>query len=862
MADVKFSTAPVHGSVDATSRPILLKNISGTLTLVTSTFADIINSTEVKALLTDIAEDVVADVTTSDIAYSADSRTLTAVLADLYSRVGVIVDPDPDPVTDLVTEGFDNAIDDAPVSTDSTTADSHTGSDTLSHSSLFSDGSGLSLRVFGTDAETLRWENPTHTTHYGKWYYKHASTPSETAWLLYVYAANGTTVAYRVGVTSAGRVVIQNGTAGSSDETNFVLEPGKIYKLDNTAAGSGVAKVAIFNESNINGTSEVGAADVIQVTPLAASSFSDEELGLINILSGGGTTIPANLTDEGFNGTNGVVIDHTNTSADASFGVANATLKFNTSYNKEGTSSMRVNGTGYQLLQFNNASMNRYRASCYLNFVTAPGTNRSIFCQVRNGANTGYAFQMGIDTAGKLFIRNSTDGSGNKLATAATAFTTATAYRVEVDATGAGTLVAYIYRGATGGGIDSADIWQTVTMTDALTASNFANEELGQAALVATAADYSIDRWKSSNSGMPSPVGGGAGAPFEGFIERYRSSATSMPTNANIVIDTTPGNVNALLEPASGCWWGATAGPPTNQGGTTAEGLAIWEGFADREPDILRFYHSNAFTGPTSAQRALLERAGKPRAIGFWSWKIDTGLNMRQIANGGADARLNAFCTGMKQYPYKAFISLYHEQDNNDNEATTGNSFADYVAMWQHCVTYIRAQNVTNCVFVWNQTGWSGQAGTNGADYNAMYPGDAYVDWIASNPYYDAVVRVTFKDLVDENFAGTSGWNGFYTWATTNHPTKPIMLGEWGPDFHVAGGGLTDAEAAARLDSVGDMIQAYPKIKAMVHWNSVVRNSVGAITFDARIQGHALSEAMFAAVGALPWFNVGTENAP
>ena len=62
-----------------------------------------------------------------------------------------------------------------------------------------------------------------------------------------------------------------------------------------------------------------------------------------------------------------------------------------------------------------------------------------------------------------------------------------------------------------------------------------------------------------------------------------------------------------------------------------------------------------------------------------------------------------------------------------------------------------------------------------------MYPGYDVIDWIACDSYnrgnasgYGAgdfsllVNRV--KDL----------WQGWYHWATTQHPTKPLTLAEWG----------------------------------------------------------------------------------
>ncbi len=81
--------------------------------------------------------------------------------------------------------------------------------------------------------------------------------------------------------------------------------------------------------------------------------------------------------------------------------------------------------------------------------------------------------------------------------------------------------------------------------------------------------------------------------------------------------------------------------------------------------------------------------------------------------------------------------------------------------MYRRVVTKLREAGVTNAVFVWNMMGHYGWRDY----YDALYPGDAYVDWMAYDPYITDESRADVFGLI--NFTVPKlNWPGYYAWAT------------------------------------------------------------------------------------------------
>lgn len=225
-------------------------------------------------------------------------------------------------------------------------------------------------------------------------------------------------------------------------------------------------------------------------------------------------------------------------------------------------------------------------------------------------------------------------------------------------------------------------------------------------------------------------------------------------------------NVSDRLVPLHGAWWGDYAGP------NPADVLAR-ESLAGRRFDIVHFYEDMNGTFPSGAQAALTPARFlffnvQPRIFG------GSSFCWRSITNGSHDAWLKGEAGALRSFGRRLFISFSHEPEGNDGTACDTargiyGTDADFVAAFRH-VHNVMGTIAPNIVWVMN---YANPGGTLAAK---LYPGNAYVDWIAWDPYnwyacgghHDPWTQLAAK------------MSGFYTWARANHPDKALMLAETG----------------------------------------------------------------------------------
>jgi beta-mannanase len=131
-----------------------------------------------------------------------------------------------------------------------------------------------------------------------------------------------------------------------------------------------------------------------------------------------------------------------------------------------------------------------------------------------------------------------------------------------------------------------------------------------------------------------------------------------------------------------------------------------------------------------------------------------------------------------------------------------------------------------------------------------LYPGDDVVDWMGLDSYVSVEPGYyhfgQFGDLLDRQ--GTTG-PGFYDWAVTNHPAKPMMVAEWGAYDRV---GKT-ADKSAVYNSVLPELAKRPAIKAIVYFDTAHDDQGDR---DISINSTANSLASFKKLAANPRFQV------
>lgn len=136
-----------------------------------------------------------------------------------------------------------------------------------------------------------------------------------------------------------------------------------------------------------------------------------------------------------------------------------------------------------------------------------------------------------------------------------------------------------------------------------------------------------------------------------------------------------------------------------------------------------------------------------------------------------------------------------------------------YIATYRYIVNLVRKEKARNIEWVFHAQNYSWPV----ASWNSIksyYPGDDYVDWLGLSVYgkqfarwdwlkFDTVMRKPYHEIAKL------------------HPTKPIMLAEWG-----VGEFPRDGSKAAFFDEAfAAMKRDYPRLKAAVYWHERWQNS-------------------------------------
>jgi beta-mannanase len=313
------------------------------------------------------------------------------------------------------------------------------------------------------------------------------------------------------------------------------------------------------------------------------------------------------------------------------------------------------------------------------------------------------------------------------------------------------------------------------------------------------------------------------------------TTSTTRPPTSTTAPAPTPGGTNDILVPSSGALWGAFAYP---LGMSSAQAISDLEAGAGRRMDIVHYYHLWDQDFPSATERAWAD-GGR---ILYLNWKPRSSsggtIAWRSVADGSQDAQITRTARNVQSLGHKLFLTFHHEPED---EVGSQGSAADYVAAWRHVHDTFARLGVDNVVWVWNMTGYV----QNWASlYDQLYPGDGYVDWIATDQYNwygcnQGAPWISFQQSQQP----------FYDWAQAHHPSKPIMLGEWGTE---AKPGDPSAKADWIRAAVNDLKNRFPKVKAAVYFN---RGGAADPVCDWRLETSPEAMAAFAAAGQDTYVN-------
>jgi beta-mannanase len=308
--------------------------------------------------------------------------------------------------------------------------------------------------------------------------------------------------------------------------------------------------------------------------------------------------------------------------------------------------------------------------------------------------------------------------------------------------------------------------------------------------------------------------------------------------------------VDVKLVPSCGVLWGAAAGGFSNAPRDTA--LKTFEANSGRTSTVFHTYHKGDERFPTASEIAMTQDSAAPRTL-MENWKVAYGTTWAKVAAGSVDARIDREAGYLKStFTKPFFLVLHHEPENDVNpRAGSGMTAKDFAAMYRHTILRLHADGVTNAVSTiaymnyekWNNSSW----------WYDMYPGDDVIDWIGVDSYLNAQPggfhNGDFTSLMNRTTAGSS-FPGFYTWATTKHPSKPIMVAEWGVyDLSTTVVGQNKANVFNTV--LGDL-SAMPAIKGLLYFETAKDQS----GHDIRVDDTPEAFAAFKKIAADSRFNV------
>ncbi|MCD0442700.1 hypothetical protein LO763_03555 [Glycomyces sp. A-F 0318] len=272
----------------------------------------------------------------------------------------------------------------------------------------------------------------------------------------------------------------------------------------------------------------------------------------------------------------------------------------------------------------------------------------------------------------------------------------------------------------------------------------------------------------------------------------------------------------AKLIPTCGALIGVSPGSHTSK--DKEDEHLVFESRVEKTQQIHHAYHRGIEkVFPTEDQIALTNDPEHPRTL-LLNWKPQAAT-WAEIAAGDpeVDAFLDRLAAHLKENFDKPFFFTVHHEPENDviQEEGSGMEAADYADMYRHVVERLRGAGVDNLVTVMNYMGYL--KWVEKPWHHELYPGDDVVDWIGLSGYGQSLKddgHSDFGEIVDQT--NDTAWPGFYHWIAREHPSKPMMLAEWGvfqmdeyPDHQ-----------ATVFEAARYQMAHYPRLKAIVYFES------------------------------------------
>jgi hypothetical protein len=226
--------------------------------------------------------------------------------------------------------------------------------------------------------------------------------------------------------------------------------------------------------------------------------------------------------------------------------------------------------------------------------------------------------------------------------------------------------------------------------------------------------------------------------------------------------------------------------------------LARVAGKAGARPSLLQFFVRWDQDFRAEWVRASYDQGAVP-VISWEPWagarygESQPAYALSRIIRGDFDAYVRRFATGVRDQRWPVAIRLAHEMNGHWypwSERRSGNRMGEYVRAWRHVHDIFRQVGAVNVIWIWSP---NILRPVPDVSLRALYPGDAYLDWIGVVGYgvrestagavFDATLRelarFTHKPVVitetgAQPGARKVGWiRDFFRWL----PRHPAVIG-------------------------------------------------------------------------------------
>lgn len=223
-------------------------------------------------------------------------------------------------------------------------------------------------------------------------------------------------------------------------------------------------------------------------------------------------------------------------------------------------------------------------------------------------------------------------------------------------------------------------------------------------------------------------------------------------------------------------------GVQTNLGPYDFGAVDAFAGATGHRPSVLQFSQGWAEDQFDAGRLTSIADRGMLPIISWEPWDYKARGNaagsgeqpayrLSAIIGGKYDDYIRSWATGVAALPFPVVIRFAHEMNGFWYpwcEASNGNHPGEYVQAWRHVHQIVEQAGAHNVTWMWSPN----VTYKGAAPLKRLYPGDAYVDWIALSGYYGTANRTSYVSF-NQIFAGT-----LKELRTLSH--KPIVVSETG----------------------------------------------------------------------------------